>query len=107
MVLALLTIALLCVATWSALWASHGAVEPIRRTLILKAVLAATFAALQIADLFVFDLPTWITIARTFQTAAIVLVWILPDIAAKRGRQRIVGNIERMVATRDQGESTT
>jgi hypothetical protein len=107
MALALITIALLCVATCSAVWASHGAVEPFRRTLLLKAALAATFAGLQIADLFTFDLPTWVTIARTFQTAAIVLVWILPDVAAKRGRARIIGNIDRLAVEATQGHDVT
>jgi hypothetical protein len=72
----------------------------------MKATLAATFAGLQVADLFTFDQPTWIAIARTFQTAAIVLVWIGFDIATKRGRQRIVNNIGRMVETTQRHDVT-
>ena len=97
MLLAWTTIVLLTIATGTALWSSTGTSHPVRAAKQVKAALAATFTGLQVADLYTFDLPTWIKIARTFQIVAIILVWILPDVTSKIGQARIVARIDAMV----------
>ena len=102
-VLAIVTIVLLLTAAVTALWAARGAERLAVQFRRGKALFALMFAGAQLADFWWWTPTEWITIARTIQVGALLIVWILPDLVAMASRKRIVAKIEALAPSGEAG----
>lgn len=79
------------------IWAAQGAPKLLRRSRLVTACLAIIYSAGITWGLVTDQIERWASIGRVVGLFAWVLVWIVPALASRVDRRRIVATIEGMM----------